>query len=283
MKLKRVFLWGLLISLAVAAGLAIVALLIGWDEETIGRAILTMLAVGAFFGLSLACMDAAEKGSWGPAMLSAGTVAAIALVWSLLMIWVLPQVFTAPGGYYDPPQWIWKVQGLLVIWAFALPLIGHLSILRLTDATRWLRPLAIVLAMLSGLSLTAPIVLEIEAEMYYRLMGVLLVVTLLTAVVVRVMQRMQGLDRQVNIETTKLEVELKCPRCLHRQTVTAGHSRCAHCKLRFNIEIEEPRCPKCNYLLFNLVHPQCPECGTALSQDDAVSSTIPAPSAPAAR
>ena len=34
------------------------------------------------------------------------------------------------------------------------------------------------------------------------------------------------------------------------------------CGLKFHIRLEEPRCPKCDYLLFMLQSDRCPECGT---------------------
>jgi len=63
------------------------------------------------------------------------------------------------------------------------------------------------------------------------------------------------------------------------QTVQSGHTRCAQCRLKFHIEIEEPRCPKCNYLLHMLTEPRCPECGGALGAEELAASgpETPAP------
>jgi len=61
-----------------------------------------------------------------------------------------------------------------------------------------------------------------------------------------------------------LTVDLICPRCRRKQAIRLGDSACAGCALRISIRIEEPRCPKCGYLLFQLTSSRCPECGTPL-------------------
>lgn len=63
-----------------------------------------------------------------------------------------------------------------------------------------------------------------------------------------------------------LTVDLVCPRCRKKQAVRLGDSVCAGCALRISIRIEEPRCPKCGYLLFQLTSPRCPECGAPLPE-----------------
>jgi DNA-directed RNA polymerase subunit RPC12/RpoP len=43
--------------------------------------------------------------------------------------------------------------------------------------------------------------------------------------------------------------------------VCVGDSKCGNCGLKFRIEIEEPRCARCGYLLWQLTERRCPECG----------------------
>ncbi len=47
-------------------------------------------------------------------------------------------------------------------------------------------------------------------------------------------------------------LHLRCPRCAMEQEVALGESACCGCKLKFRIEVEEPRCPKCGYNLHTL-------------------------------
>lgn len=61
------------------------------------------------------------------------------------------------------------------------------------------------------------------------------------------------------------DVAIVCPRCSKSQRIGLGGASCGACGLRIEITIEEPRCPKCGYLLYKLASPICPECGTALA------------------
>lgn len=61
------------------------------------------------------------------------------------------------------------------------------------------------------------------------------------------------------------EVTLICPVCRNRQQLPTGESAaCRTCGLRIDIKVAEPRCPKCDYLLYHLQSPNCPECGHGL-------------------
>ena len=73
-------------------------------------------------------------------------------------------------------------------------------------------------------------------------------------------------------ETIAADVSLTviCPRCSLSQSLKAGESQCAGCRLKFVIEVEEPRCTKCGYLLYQLTEPRCPECGAPISDADVV-------------
>jgi len=57
-----------------------------------------------------------------------------------------------------------------------------------------------------------------------------------------------------------------CPRCRRRQAVSLGGSVCRTCGLRIAVEVEEPRCPQCDYLLLGLTTDRCPECGHVISE-----------------
>ncbi len=76
------------------------------------------------------------------------------------------------------------------------------------------------------------------------------------------------MNRRVQLEPVSVEgttITLLCPRCGKKQDLPLGDAVCEKCKLRINIQIEEPRCPKCEYLLYNLTSDRCPECGTPIS------------------
>ncbi len=64
-------------------------------------------------------------------------------------------------------------------------------------------------------------------------------------------------------------LRLFCPRCGQSQELPLGESACSACQLKFSIDVEEPRCPRCHYNLHKLEATRCPECGQAIVTDAA--------------
>lgn len=65
-----------------------------------------------------------------------------------------------------------------------------------------------------------------------------------------------------------IRVHLTCPRC--EQPIDARSNRdtrCACCRLRVRVDVEEPRCG-CGYLLYQLDSDTCPECGKPINPED---------------
>jgi len=60
------------------------------------------------------------------------------------------------------------------------------------------------------------------------------------------------------------QITIVCPHCKRKQTVGVGQAACGECGLRFTIEVHEPRCPNCSYLLLMIRSDRCPECGTPI-------------------
>jgi hypothetical protein len=90
----------------------------------------------------------------------------------------------------------------------------------------------------------------------------------LGSVAVPVLARVARIDEKAAAVTVGRTVEAECPRCRLEQTLPDGHSLCRGCGLPIHIDITEPRCDRCGYLLHRLSRPQCPECGAALDPDE---------------
>lgn len=78
-------------------------------------------------------------------------------------------------------------------------------------------------------------------------------------------------------------VTVECPTCHTSQPLPLGGSACVACGLRFSIRIDEPRCERCNYLLYRITSDCCPECGNRIPRqsdmrnDQRCRSIIPKP------
>ncbi len=266
MKLKRAFLMGLIVCLSAASLLGVVMLLAGRSSEFTLRSLMTLVTVGLFSGVALAAADVHEKNlRWRPLMLVAYVLQAVGAIVYLAAIWGL---FEALTQHHDAGEMLAKCMGLLATWSIAVPLAGQLAGLRLTDTPALLRPAAIVLSLALAAMITLAIVFEIDSGAYYRLLAVVGILAAAAGVIGRIAQRVQGLDRIAGVESVRLAMQIVCPRCLLTQTVANGPSRCSRCRLKFTLDIEEPRCPQCNYLLFKLTSPLCPECGHKLAPEE---------------
>lgn len=90
------------------------------------------------------------------------------------------------------------------------------------------------------------------------------------------LQKFLDVRRSVPLASVPAGMEIRCPRCQKEQSIGLGESRCSCCRLRFNIEVEEPLCPNCHFNLHGLTRPICPECGHVLDQDDLADASAPA-------
>lgn len=275
MQLKRLFLLGMAGSLTVAALAGVYALTFGQFGEMEWRIIATTLSVGLFCLAALGAAVVLDRGRWRPAMMLTLGLCALGLVVYVGVIWLYEHLERI--GYFND-AFIFRTMFVLGVWAVALPYMGLLALApRTAGLLRWARLLSIVFVGLLAFNLTAVVVWEIAA---IRSLGVMAILAALGTISVPILVRVQRIDSMMQTESTPLAVQLTCPRCLCTQRVQAGHSRCTSCRLKFRIEIEEPRCPGCNYLLHMLAEPVCPECGRTLGMDELASGTRPhAPSA----
>jgi peptidoglycan/LPS O-acetylase OafA/YrhL len=314
LRLKRVFLWTLVLSLTACTLAAVVVLLIDQFSDTSVRVLLTLAALALHSGAALACAHSLERRrrpalsvaglvlfglnfaillfcTWGGALqeetrarawnatvalliayllaipcaelysrnvrrilaLAGLAAVAIAFAWWLAFIW---------SEDLTHHETFSKGAAIVAIIAFSL---SHTCLLFwLPDRLR-VRPvltLAIVSIWALAIGLSVTIIEEPRDDMWFRALGAVGVVDASSSLALVILARLRQVARVEGLQTAARQVELRCPRCLTLQTVNVGPSNCSACGLKLHVEIEEPRCPKCNYLLWQLPEPRCPECGT---------------------
>jgi hypothetical protein len=262
-KLRKLFLWIVLGSLAMAATMGVHAIWFGGNDRWLG----TMLTVALFSNLALAAAAIQEKRVWVRPMYGAIGLCVIGVPMFVIRIWA--------GWDYPFGNEYGKWMVILVIWTFALLVAGYLATINSGNWVGVLRRIVQVCVFALAVMMTAGVLDQFRGEDLGRFTAVTAIITGLGIVAVPVLNRVHGIDKKARSETSPLEMTIVCPRCLRQQVVAAGPSRCTGCRLKFTIEIEEPRCPKCDYLLYHLTTPRCPECGELLGEAEVEAAAAP--------
>lgn len=266
MRLRKTFLWSMIVSLTLSAALGVIAIVFDsfWraDEE----ALATSLLVGAFSMICLVCAFVLEKRRarwimWTGIACSLGTLA----VW-LVLVWTNPWRWS--GG--DWQEVLIKVGTLLTticLWAAHL---GLLILMRLTTTVpRIVRTATLAFVATLGVTIIGLVWFEIFDEWTGKFVAVVSILGACGTVVTPVLALIEFLSDKGSAETipAKVQVRLTCPRCHTQQELRAGPGKCANCGLRIIIDVEEPRC-ECGYQLYRLESDQCPECGREIPEAD---------------
>lgn len=135
----------------------------------------------------------------------------------------------------------------------------------LTGAQHWVRIVTIAGAACTAVSINIAMYPGVDsgsAEFAMRAASAAGIITSCGSIALLVLAR---ISRRIPSETRELaivtELNIVCPGCGRKQTQPVGHSACPTCRLQFELRVQEPRCPKCDYLLFMLKSDHCPECG----------------------
>jgi hypothetical protein len=152
----------------------------------------------------------------------------------------------------------------------ALTALAALTLLAdLRPGQRWVRAGTIAAAGMTALFVDILVVGRdaIPRELFERLVTASGIVTgcgSLALVVLATLNRRGAIEPSTGAPS---ELVVICPVCRTKQSVPVGVSACRDCGLRMEINIEEPRCPSCDYLLYRLTSDRCPECGASLRRE----------------
>ncbi|MCH8344323.1 MAG: hypothetical protein IH983_10075 [Planctomycetes bacterium] len=271
MRLRKAFLWSMIVSLALAALLGISALILPrwfrYDDEIL----LSTVLFGAFSLVALVCASVLEKRRLVPAMWI-GIMAAVAalLVW-LVLIW------------FDAAlDWRAEMRGARIAGTFTIitVLLGQSGLLTLprfdhpwAGSVRWMTIGVSSLLAATGIALVWFNWMNQQID-EGRVLGVLGILAACGTVVTPILWKVQVVRRAESAETipAKITVSLTCPRCAAGQQLITGPTKCRQCGLRITIAVEEPRCA-CGYLLYRLESNRCPECGREIAEADRWAAT----------
>ena len=216
-----------------------------------GMALYGMTACAAALLVNLGCGDRRYFRWAGVLTAAAGLGMAIAYIWR--------------NDYSD--EFFGQLTAAIIIPALVMAHINLILMARLRASQMWLTWAVGAFSILSGLAAMIVFVwLHLIASEDFLSRGsaaaaIVAACGSLALIVLAVLNRKSdpAAPSPGALEATTLE--LTCPRCRVRQTVSFGDSVCKNCELQFSIKITEPRCPACGYLLYRLTSSQCPECG----------------------
>lgn len=177
-----------------------------------------------------------------------------------------------------------RIMGSVASLGVVFPISAYLLSLQLKGFARFVRTITIICYMLAlgslWITMWSPESYRSDlAEFCAKLCACLFILGLAGSITTSILSKFYSIKSEEMTEFTP-SLHLTCPRCLTPQEVLVGESACCHCRLKFKIEIEEPRCNQCGYMLRGLTRPICPECGAIFSESE-LANVIAAPSAPA--
>ncbi len=267
MRLRKTFLWSMIVSLTLSAALGVTAILFErlW-RVNVFEMLVTSLLVGAFSMTCLVCAFVLEKrrARW---LMWIGIGCSLAALsdW-LVIVWTNP--WRWGNGNWDE---------LLIKAGTAFTTIclwsAHMGLMNLLQITGWkpkiVRTATLVLTAALGVTIIGVVWLEEFDEWSGRLIAVLSILGACGTVVTPILALIEFLARKGSAVTipAKVQLRLTCPRCLAQQKLRTGLAKCAKCGLRITIDIEEPRCT-CGYQLYRLESERCPECGREIPETD---------------
>jgi hypothetical protein len=154
-----------------------------------------------------------------------------------------------------------RVAGVVAVFACSFSHTCLLGFARAVPPNTWVVRATGVCIWVVAAILSHGILVDDLTDFQARMVGAAGVLDACGSLTLVVLARLKRVQKVEQLQTSAKEVELVCPRCTKRQVVSAGDSKCQECGLKFRIDIEEPRCARCGYLLWQLAERRCPECG----------------------
>ena len=279
--IKRIFLITLLASIALSALMGIIAILSDMNHEWGIKLFFSALTIA---GASLACFVSSiplEKRRFPVLAWSGILLPLLAAFLCIVLIWAWEPIQEVLGYFFYPKN-SWRASELMgkflvsfIYLAIAVSASAALLSPRLRSVGFWIQITTVAL-IAGGFIMEQPLMWFLYREEFlWKMWGISLILSFAGLITTPIIARFFTIKTDEELTALTRTLHLTCPRCLTPQDMLVGESRCSHCKLKFKLEVEEPRCPKCNYILHGLTQPRCPECGDMFSSEELSAQSTP--------
>jgi hypothetical protein len=227
LSLKQAFLRTIIVAVVASALMGIYAFLFRDFGETEAKILLTTLSVTYFSVTSLACVVALEKkrgGLLAPVGLATGVLGFLVFVPGIWAEW-------------HESEAIGKSMAVLGIFAFALAQGCLLALVPLKRSIRWVFLSTVVAVLAAAALVSAMIVFETHEEWLVRFAGVLGILDGCGSLTIPLLYKLGHKADELALEAPLDRIELRCPRCGHRDTYPIGSVQCQGCSLELRVEI----------------------------------------------
>lgn len=240
-------------GLGICAAALPCALVGSWVDSDLQAKLWLMAVFLVSFGcpIVLAMLELQHKRHWRWVGVAAGIIAAFMTIYA---VWAELEP--------DRPTMIVILSSIAVAVAYA----NVMLLIPLKPKQQRFTYACIVMAVLTCLFIDLAMLVEGAEETFGRLAAAAGVMAACGTLAILILARlMRGVLSDARTASGQFTINLTCPRCRTRQDLPPGDGKCAKCDLRINIEIEEPTCPECGYLLLHLTGDNCPECGKPIA------------------
>lgn len=229
-KIQFTFLFGCITALTLAAILGITAVIIGRFDAFWGRVFTTSLSIGAACLLGLIGMLGREHAKASPA----GTLCIPVSLVSLVLFFVQTWAEIRQLWYLKTLACFWMASAFLALAA----LVGIALLSR--GWFEWAR-IATWSAMAALYCLgVLEIWLETREEILLKAINILSILVAFGSIAVLVLDRVSRIAEAQELQQSLAGgVEMVCPRCTTRQTITFGKTQCRECGLVFIFRVRE--------------------------------------------
>lgn len=228
--MKKILLGLFVFSLAVCALIGIFTFLFASFNHFSTSVLMTTLTI-AYFSAVAACCFAARDANRVPRIALAGIIAsAVGFLVVLVVIWT---------DWYEHENWL-RTTFIAIVVSFTLGHVCALSLARLSGRAEKVFRVTAGIVLATGAYLTIMIIFNFfDAELSFRILGVLAILDGCGSIAVPVLARMQKSSAPEQESSEYTEIKITCPRCGSEAGYPIGKITCTSCSLKLEVYVRE--------------------------------------------